>query len=160
MTIVDTVIEANARRKEAMVERIVAAAGGSLAGKTIAILGLTFKPNTDDMREAPSLVIVPGLQESGREDPRLRSRRHGGGGKIPGRRRLCGQCLDCIKGADIAVILTEWDQFRALDLQRMAEHLKDKVLVDLRNIYSPEEMAGSGLAYHSIGRGSNKKPAG
>ncbi len=155
ITIVDTVVEANAKRKEAMVDRIVAAAGGSVAGKTIAVLGLTFKPNTDDMREAPSLVIVPGLQKLGADvrafDPEGMEEAE----KFLTGVAFSGTAWSCLEGADIAVILTEWDQFRALDLKRMATTLKDKVLVDLRNIYSPEEVRGTGLSYHSIGRPTN-----
>ncbi len=152
VTIVNTVVESNARRKQAMVERIVAGAGGSVAGKTIAVLGLTFKPNTDDMRDAPSLVIVPGLQKLGATirafDPE---------GMEEAAKLLSGVdfrkgAFDCIDGADIAVILTEWDQFRALDLDRVATALNDKVLIDLRNIYPLEEVAQSALRYFSIGR--------
>jgi len=152
VTIVDTVIEANARRKEAMVERIVEAAGGSVAGKKVAILGLTFKPNTDDMREAPSLVIVPGLQEKGATIRAFDPEGMEEADKYLADVTYLESAWACLEGADIGVILTEWDQFRALDLGRVAGLLKDKVLVDLRNIYSREEARESGLSYHSIGR--------
>lgn len=152
ITIVDTVIDANKHRKAAMIDRIVSAAGGDVAGKTIAVLGLTFKPNTDDMRDAPSLVIVPGLQEKG-----ARIRAYDPEGMDEASEffegvEFCDGAYDCVEGADIAVILTEWDQFRALDLERLAGVLADKVLVDLRNIYPLDEIDGTGLSYHSIGR--------
>jgi UDPglucose 6-dehydrogenase len=152
VTLVDAVIEANTRRKHAMVDRIVEAAQGNISGKTVAILGLTFKPNTDDMRDSPSLVILPGLQAKGAKikafDPE---------GMEEAKQFLqdveyCENVYDCLEGADIAVILTEWDQFRALDLPRLAELLTDRLLVDLRNIYPIEEMAGTGLRYVSLGR--------
>jgi UDPglucose 6-dehydrogenase len=159
VTIVDTVVEANRRRKETMVDRIVNAAGGSVAGKQIAVLGLTFKPNTDDMREAPSLIIVPALQQMGASirafDPEGMEEAQ----KLLTAVTYCDNAWACMEGAVMAVILTEWDQFRALDLERMAATLKDRVLVDLRNIYSPQEADDSGLSYHSIGRPSPGKAA-
>lgn len=152
VTIVNTVVEANARRKQAMVERIVAGAGGSVAGKTIAVLGLTFKPNTDDMRDAPSLVIVPGLQKLGAKIRAFDPEGMEEAAKMLSDVDFRKGAFDCLDGADIAVILTEWDQFRALDLDRVAALLKDKVLVDLRNIYPLDEVAQSTLRYFSIGR--------
>ena len=152
VTIVDTVIAANEQRKKSMIGRIVNAAGGSVEGKTIAVLGLTFKPNTDDMRDAPSLVIIPGLQALGARirayDPEgmKEARKHFDG------LEYCNGAYDCIEGSDLAVILTEWDQFRALDLKRVAQMLRESTLVDLRNIYPIEETQGKGLNYHSIGR--------
>jgi UDPglucose 6-dehydrogenase len=135
-----------------MVDRIVEAAGGSVAGKTIAILGLTFKPNTDDMRDAPSLVIVPGLQAKG-----ATIRAYDPQGMHEAGRMLAGVdfrkgAYDCIEGADMAVIITEWDQFRALDFGRIKSVMKSNIVVDLRNIYSPDDMARHGFAYTSIGR--------
>ena len=152
VTIVDTVIESNRNRKHAMVDRVVHAAGGDVAGKTIAILGLTFKPNTDDMRDAPSLVIIPGLQEKG---AKIRAFDPEGMKEAANHLRdvtYCDGAYDCLEGSDIAVIVTEWDQFRALDLERVAELLNEKVLVDLRNIYPLEEIADTQLRYFSIGR--------
>ena len=137
-----------------MVGRILDAAGGSVKGKTISILGLTFKPNTDDMREAPSLVIIDGLQALGANirvfDPE---------GMEEAQKYLrdvtyCSGVYECLDGADMAVIITEWDQFRALDLERVGNCLKDRLLVDLRNIYPLDEVAGKGLHYFSIGRGA------
>ncbi|MEM0908225.1 MAG: UDP-glucose/GDP-mannose dehydrogenase family protein [Pseudomonadota bacterium] len=152
VTIVDAVIEANDKRKTAMADVVVDAAHGDVSGKTIAVLGLTFKPNTDDMREAPSLEVVPALQQAGAHvrafDPE---------GEHEARKLLTGVeyapgPYECLEGADLAVIITEWDQFRALDLTRVAELLKDKLLVDLRNIYRAEDAARAGLKYRSIGR--------
>jgi UDPglucose 6-dehydrogenase len=151
--IVATVMEVNDARKRAMVNKVMSACGGSLHGKTIAVLGLTFKPNTDDMREAPSLVIVPSLEAQGARvrayDP------HG----MAEARKLMPQLetttdpYACIEGADAMLILTEWDQFRALDLDRVKKALRNPMVIDLRNIYRPAELAAKGLSYVSVGRG-------
>ncbi len=153
--IVDTVIDVNNKRKQAMVERIVKACGGNVVGKTIAILGLTFKPNTDDMRESPSLVIVPGLQKLGATirafDPEgMEEAKKEFAGAQP--IHYCTDAYDCMDGADAAVLLTEWDQFRAFDFERVVELLKSPTFIDLRNVYPLEEIASSGLDYTSIGR--------
>jgi UDPglucose 6-dehydrogenase len=150
--IVSTVMAVNDARKRAMVSKVVSACGGSLHGKTIAVLGLTFKPNTDDMREAPSLVIVPSLEAQGARvrayDP------HG----MAEARKLMPQLetttdpYACIEGADAMLILTEWDQFRALDFDRVKKTLRRPVVIDLRNIYKPAELAAKGLNYISVGR--------
>jgi UDPglucose 6-dehydrogenase len=151
--IVDTVIRVNNARKRAMADKIVAACGGSLAGKTVAVLGLTFKPNTDDMREAPSLVIVPALAALGARvityDP------HGmaEAAKLMPTLATAADPYACIEGADAMVILTEWDQFRALDLDRVKRALRQPVVVDLRNIYKPADMTERGFIYFSVGRG-------
>jgi len=151
--IVETVIEVNEARKLAMVAKVVAACGGSLSGKTVAVLGLTFKPNTDDMREAPSLVIVPALAEQGARvrayDPHGMAEAR----KLMPRLETAADPYACIEGADAMVILTEWDQFRALDLDRVKRALRSPVVVDLRNIYKPADMAENGLTYVSVGRG-------
>jgi UDPglucose 6-dehydrogenase len=154
ISIVETVIRANDARKRAMAEKILAACGGSLAGKTIAVLGLTFKPNTDDMREAPSLVIVPALAARG-----ARVRAYDPHGMAEARKLIpqletCDDPYACMAGADAMVILTEWDEFRALDLERVRRTLRSPVVVDLRNIYKPADMAENGLTYVSVGRGS------
>lgn len=152
MTIVDAVVKANDERKKAMAGRIIEACGGSVEGKTIAILGLTFKPNTDDMRDSPSLVIVPDLIAAGARvqayDPEGMEESKAHFSDL----NYCNDAYDCMEGADAAVIVTEWNEFRALDLERMENMLKQKVLVDLRNIYTLEEVSRTGLAYHSIGR--------
>jgi UDPglucose 6-dehydrogenase len=151
--IVETVIGVNDARKRAMADKIVAACGGSLQGKNIAILGLTFKPNTDDMREAPSLVILPALEQQG---ARLRAYDPQGmaeARKLMPRLETAADPYSCLEGADAMVILTEWDQFRALDLGRVKRALKGPVVVDLRNIYKPTDMAERGFTYISVGRG-------
>jgi UDPglucose 6-dehydrogenase len=150
--IVETVVAVNERRKKAMAARVVAACGGSVKSATIAVLGLTFKPNTDDMRDSPSLEIVPALQKAG-----ARVRAYDPEGMKEAKALLsgvewCRDAYDALQNADAAVIVTEWNQFRALDLARLRQVMKRPVLVDLRNIYRPDEMAAAGIAYHSIGR--------
>jgi UDPglucose 6-dehydrogenase len=152
VTIVDAVISANDRRKLQMVDRIVQACGGSVDGKTIAILGLSFKPNTDDMREAPSIVIVPGLQKLGASIRAFDPESMGEATRHLENISYTKDAYDCLAGADVAVILTEWDQFRALDLAKVSELLADKIFIDLRNIYRVEELTNTGLAYFSLGR--------
>jgi UDPglucose 6-dehydrogenase len=148
--IVEAVVAVNDARKAAMAERIEAAFGG-VAGKTVAILGLTFKPNTDDMRDAPSLAIVPYLQGKGAA---IRAFDPEGGREAKSRLNLemCQDAYDAICGADGVVILTEWNQFRALDLNRVKSLLKRPLMIDLRNIYRPDVMAKHGFDYHSVGR--------
>ncbi|MFK7903347.1 MAG: UDP-glucose/GDP-mannose dehydrogenase family protein [Nitratireductor sp.] len=152
LSIVDTVIASNEARKLSMVDRIVSACDGTLDGKTIAVLGLTFKPNTDDMRDSPSLVIVPELIKRGAKvkafDPEGMSEAKHMMPEI----EYCENSYDCLSGANAAVLVTEWDEFRALDLQKMSSLLEDKTFVDLRNIYRPEEFEGSQIKYSSIGR--------
>jgi UDPglucose 6-dehydrogenase len=151
--IVDTVIRVNDARKRAMADKVVSACGGSLDGKTVAVLGLTFKPNTDDMREAPSLVIVPTLEARG-----ARVRAYDPHGMAEARKLMpsletAADPYACIEDADAMVIVTEWDQFRALDLDRVKKALRSPVVVDLRNIYKPADMAERGFSYVSVGRG-------
>ena len=133
-----------------MIGRIEEALGGSVDGKTIAVLGLTFKPNTDDMRDAPSLVIIPGLQEKGAAIRAYDPEGMEEAAQLLQNVTYCEDAYDCMQGSDAAVILTEWNQFRALDLHRMKELLTKPVLIDLRNIYPLEEVEG--FDYHSIGR--------
>ncbi len=152
--IVNAAVSSNDRRKRVMSRRLIAACGGSVEGKTIAVLGLTFKPNTDDMRDSPSLDIVPALQNAG-----ATIRAYDPEGMKEAARLLddvtfCADAYDAMDGADAVVIITEWNQFRALDLDRARALLKQPVMVDLRNIYRPEELDGTGFAYHSIGRGA------
>lgn len=148
--IVEAVVSVNESRKMEMAEKIIAAFGG-VEGKTIALLGLTFKPNTDDMRNAPSLVIVPHLQAEGAKirafDPE---------GMSEAKRHLnieyCDDAYQALDGADGVAILTEWNEFRALDLSRVKAILKQPLMVDLRNIYRPADMAAQGFTYISVGR--------
>jgi UDPglucose 6-dehydrogenase len=158
LTMVERVLEINDSRKRGMAERIAAACGGDVAGKTIAVLGLTFKPNTDDMRESPSLSILPLLMEAGATirafDPE---------GMIEAKKLLpdldyCDDAYQAIDGADVLVLLTEWNEFRALDLARVKSLLRAPVVVDLRNIYQPQEMTEAGFVYHSIGRATVEPP--
>jgi UDPglucose 6-dehydrogenase len=154
--IVSAAVTANEQRKSAMAERIVDACGGSLVGKTVAVLGLTFKPNTDDMRESPSLDIVPALQRAG-----ATVRAYDPQGMKEARRLLpdvvfCDDAYDAMDQADAVTIITEWNQFRALDLERVKALLKTPLMIDLRNIYRPEEVEGLGFTYRSIGRGVHR----
>lgn len=150
--IVETVAAVNAARKKAMAGKIIKACGGDVRGKRIALLGLAFKPNTDDMRDAPSLDIVPALQAAGAEiiayDPESMEQAKP---LLPGI-AYAESAYACMEGADALAILTEWDMFRALDLKRIKAALKSPVVVDLRNIYRPEEMRAAGFAYTSVGR--------
>ncbi|WP_420538856.1 UDP-glucose dehydrogenase family protein [Oceanicaulis alexandrii] len=150
--LVETTIDINDKRKEAMAERIVKACGGSVDGKSIAVLGLTFKPNTDDMREAPSLDIIPALQKQG-----AKIRAYDPAGRVEAKKLLDGVTFEagpylCADAADALVIVTEWNEFRALDLDHLRSTLKHPVIVDLRNIYEPEEMRAAGFEYISVGR--------
>ena len=150
--IVDTVVDVNAERKKAMAGKVIAAMGGDVSGKSIGVLGLAFKPNTDDMRDAPSLDIIPALINAGASvkayDPEaMEEASHMMDGIT-----YAQNPYDALEGADAMVIITEWDQFRALDLERVKSTLNGNVVVDLRNIYSPEDMQRRGFEYSSIGR--------
>ncbi|MBL8662151.1 MAG: UDP-glucose/GDP-mannose dehydrogenase family protein [Candidatus Odyssella sp.] len=152
LRIIETVADINAKRKKSMAARVIAACGGGVAGKTIAVLGLTFKPNTDDMRESPSLDIVPALQAAG-----ARVKAHDPEGMDEAKKLLpdveyCAGPYEAMQGADALVIVTEWNAFRSLDIARMKAALKAPVVVDLRNVYNPREMAAAGFRYSSIGR--------
>ena len=152
LSLVEQVEKVNTERKIAMVGRIEAAAGGSMRGKTVGVLGVTFKPNTDDMREAPSLVIFPMLQARG---ARIRAYDPQGAAKaqdlLPNV-AWCDSALDAAEGADILVVLTEWNEFRALNLARMRQAMLGNALVDLRNMY-PETLAQeAGFVYYGLGR--------
>lgn len=152
--IVEAVVEINTRRKQQMADRVAEAMGGSLAGKTVAVLGLAFKPNTDDMRDAPSLDIVPALQAAGATIRAFDPASMHEAGKSLKNVTFCKDAYDALDGADIMTILTEWNEFRALDLDRVKRLLKNPVMVDLRNIYKPHQMAREGFTYLSIGRQS------
>jgi UDPglucose 6-dehydrogenase len=151
--LIETTVEVNDARKKAMAGKVAAALDGELAGKTVALLGLTFKPNTDDMRDAPSLEVAPALIAMGARvqafDPEgMAEAAH----LLPGVTFKAGP-YEAVEGADVVVILTEWDQFRALDLNRVKGLLRQPVMVDLRNVYRPEDMRARGFRYASIGRG-------
>ncbi len=150
--IVEAVMQVNDNQRQVMVDKIVKALGGELEGKTIACLGLTFKPNTDDMREAPSLVILPALMNKGAKvrayDPAGMEEAEQ---MIPGL-VLCDNANHAAEGADALVLMTEWNQFRNLDWARLKDLMADRVVVDLRNVYKPQKVRKLGFDYHSVGR--------
>jgi UDPglucose 6-dehydrogenase len=151
--IVESVIEVNAAQKARMVKKIRDALGGSEAGKTIAVLGLTFKPETDDMRDAPSLSILPPLMEKG-----ATIRAHDPHGMeeakklLPGGIAYCGDVYETFTGADAVVLLTEWNVYRGLNLHRIKSLMKKNVFCDLRNVYEPTQMEAIGFEYFCVGR--------
>jgi len=150
--LIEATVRVNSARKQKMAQKIIEAVGGNVAGKTIAVLGLTFKPNTDDMRDAPALEIVPTLQAEGAKvrafDPEgMNEAKH----MLKDVQFATGP-YDCVQNADAVVIITEWDQFRALDLDRIKDALKTPTVIDLRNIYRPDEMRAKGFKYVSVGR--------
>ncbi len=150
--LIETTVRVNSARKQKMAQKIIAALDGNVKGKTIAVLGLTFKPNTDDMRDAPALEIVPTLQAEG-----ARVRAFDPEGMNEAKHMLkdvtfASGPYDCVQGADAVVMITEWDQFRALDFDRIKDALKAPVVIDLRNIYRPEDMRAKGFTYVSVGR--------
>jgi UDPglucose 6-dehydrogenase len=150
--LIETTVRVNSARKQKMAQKIIEALDGNVKGKTIAVLGLTFKPNTDDMRDAPALEIVATLQSEG-----ARVRAFDPEGMNEAKHMLkdvtfASGPYDCVQGADAVVMITEWDQFRALDFDRIKDALKAPVVIDLRNIYRPEDMRAKGFTYVSVGR--------
>jgi UDPglucose 6-dehydrogenase len=150
--IVETVASVNEQRKRAMGRRVIAACGGSVRGKRIAVLGLAFKQNTDDMRDAPSIAIVAALQDGGAQITAYDPEAIGTAREVLSGVEYAKDAYDCAVGADALVIVTEWDMFRALDMKRLKEVMKAPIIVDLRNIYRPDEMRSHGFEYSSIGR--------
>ena len=152
MRLVETTVAINEQRKRAMSRKVIAAVGGDVRGKTIGVLGLTFKPNTDDMREAPSIDIIQGLVDKGAHivafDPQGT---HAAKDLISGI-EYGSDAYDVAKGADAVVLITEWNEFRSLDLPRLRDAMKSPVFVDLRNVYRREEMVRHGFTYSSVGR--------
>ena len=152
--IVNEVVTYNDARKRSMADRVEAAADGDIKGKVIAVLGLAFKPETDDMRDSPSLDIVTALAEKGAVirayDPKAMEEAEP---LLPDTTDFTASATECLTGADIAVIVTEWNEFRALTPAHFLDAMNGKTLVDLRNIYRPSDMREAGLRYHSIGRG-------
>jgi UDPglucose 6-dehydrogenase len=146
LRIVEAVVAVNDARKRAMARKVASALGGELRGKTIAVLGLTFKPNTDDMREAPSIPLITALQDMGAKvrayDPTGMEQAK----PLLANVAFCKDAYDCAQGA------SEWEQFRALDFARLKKAMERPVLVDLRNIYRPEEVARHGFVYEGVGR--------
>jgi UDPglucose 6-dehydrogenase len=152
LRIVEAVAAVNDARKRAMARKVSAALGGELRGKTVAILGLTFKPNTDDMREAPSIPLITALQDMGAKvrvyDPVGMEQAK----SLIGNITFCNDSYSCAEGASALVIVTEWEQFRALDFDRLKGVMVQHVLVDLRNVYRPDDITRHGFVYESIGR--------
>jgi len=150
--LIETTVEINDARKRAMADKIVKAMGGDVTGKTIAVLGLTFKPNTDDMRDAPSLDIIPALQSAGAKirafDPAGRAEAE----KLLTNVEFTSGPYLCAEGADALVIITEWNEFRALALDKLKATMSGQVMVDLRNIYTPDDVRKHGFDYVSVGR--------
>lgn len=150
--LVETTVAINNHRKKAMADRIIKACGGSVHNKTIAVLGLTFKPNTDDMRDSPSLDIVPALVQGGAKvrvfDPQ---------GMIEAKKLIsgvvwCEDAYDAMKNADVMTIITEWNEFRTLQIDKAKEMMKGRIIVDLRNVFDPDDLRKEGFIYMSIGR--------
>ena len=152
MRIVEAVTEINAARKKHMAQKVVDACGGSVDGKTIAVLGLTFKPNTDDMREAPSLDIVSALQAAGATVRAFDPAGMGEAKAVLDGVVWCDNAYDTMIDAEALTIITEWNEFRALDFDHVKSLMKRPVMVDLRNIYNPDEMAAAGFHYTCVGR--------
>jgi UDPglucose 6-dehydrogenase len=153
--IVEAAVEVNSAQKARMIKKIRDSLGGHVAGKTIGVLGLTFKPETDDMRDAPSLTILPALFEKGAKiqvhDPQgMKEARHylpAGIGYKENQYQVCEE-------ADVLVLMTEWNQYRALDLDKVKSIMKTPIFVDLRNVYEPQEMKALGFSYFGVGRSS------
>jgi UDPglucose 6-dehydrogenase len=157
LRIVEAVVAVNEARKRAMARKVSAALGGDLRGKTVAVLGLTYKPKTDDMREAPSIPLVTALQDMG---AKVRAYDPVGVAQakvVMNNVTFCDDAYSCAEGAAALVIVTEWEEFRALDFARLKTAMKQHVVVDLRNIYRPDEVTRHGFVYESVGRGN--KPA-
>jgi UDPglucose 6-dehydrogenase len=154
LRIVETVVAVNDQRKRAMARKVAAALGGngSVRGKTIAVLGVTFKPNTDDMREAPSIPLITALQDMGAEIRAFDPVGMPQAKKVMQGVTFCNSAYACAKGAHALVIVTEWEQFRALDLKELSSLMASSVIVDLRNIYSPDEVRRHGFHYCGVGR--------
>ncbi|PCG10105.1 UDP-glucose/GDP-mannose dehydrogenase family protein [Sphingomonas ginsenosidimutans] len=150
--IVEAVVAVNDTRKRAMGRKIIAAMGGDVRGKTVAVLGLTFKPNTDDMRDSPAIAVIQTLQDAGATVKAYDPEGVEQAKKVLDNVDYCDGPYSAIEGADALAIVTEWDEFRALDLARVKSLLASPVLVDLRNIYIPDEVRAAGFDYTSIGR--------
>ena len=152
LRLVETVVDINDKRKKAMAQRIIAACDGNVSGKTVALLGLTFKPNTDDMRDSPSLDIVPMLHHARAIVQAYDPEGMGEAEKLLPHVVYCPDAYAAIKDADVLVILTEWNEFRALDMNRVKGLMKAPVVVDLRNVFDPKDMRDAGFQYSCIGR--------
>tara|TARA_R110002051_G_scaffold173046_3_gene243248 strand:+ start:85 stop:1377 length:1293 start_codon:yes stop_codon:yes gene_type:complete len=150
--LVETTVQVNDARKKAMADRVARALGGDIAGKTVALLGLTFKPNTDDMRDSPALDVVPALVARGARVQAFDPEGMAEAARLLDDVQFTDGPYEAVAGADVVVILTEWNQFRALDLDRIKLLMRQPVMVDLRNVYRPDDMRARGFHYSSIGR--------
>ena len=157
-TIVENVVTANEARKRALADRIQQAAGGTLAGKKIALLGIAFKAETDDIRDAAALTVIPELQKRGAALAAFDPVAMDNGRQAFQSVQWCADAYSAALGADVVVILTEWNVFRGLDLGRLARDMREPVMVDFRNLFTVGDVKGSGLVYHSIGRASVLPP--
>ncbi|ALN72224.1 UDP-glucose/GDP-mannose dehydrogenase family protein [Aureimonas sp. AU20] len=153
--IVETVAAVNEQRKRSMARRVIEACGGSVRGRTIALLGLTFKPNTDDMRDAPSLAVATALQDGGARVRAFDPEGMGQAALVLNDIAYAADAYGCVEGADAVVLVTEWNTFRALDLDRIGAAMKGRVFVDLRNVYKRAVMEAKGFQYHDVGRGGD-----
>jgi UDPglucose 6-dehydrogenase len=158
--VVDVVVQVNEARKRAMGRKVLKAMGGDPRGRTVAVLGLTFKPNTDDMREAPSLSIIRALQDAG-----CKIRAHDPEGEEQARELLtdvtfADDAYEAARGADAVALVTEWDEYRGLDLKRLADAMATPVFVDLRNVYQRSEAEAAGFSYEAVGRGAREVDGG
>jgi len=151
-TIVEQVIEVNGKRKKKMAHKVIDFCGGSVAGLTVGVLGLTFKPNTDDMRDAPSLDIVPALQAAGARIVAFDPEGMTEAGRLLSGVTFAKTAYEAAAQADVLVVITEWHEFRGLDPRRIKEAMRQPRIVDLRNIFNPEEMRGLGFTYEGVGR--------
>ena len=151
--LVEATVAVNEARKAGMAARIMQACGGTVRGQTVAVLGLTFKPETDDLRDAPSLPIIRRLAEQGASvrafDPVGMA---GGRAVLPEGVTYCADAYDAAQGADVLVVVTEWNEFRALVPERLRRAMRGRLVMDLRNVFDPAAMAKAGLTYHGIGR--------
>jgi UDPglucose 6-dehydrogenase len=152
LRIVEAMISVNEKRKRAMADKVREAMGGNVRGKTIAVLGLTFKPNTDDMRDAPSIPLISALQSMGANirayDPIGMTQAKA----VLNNVTFCDTAYSCAEGASALVIVTEWEQFRALDFERLKQVMTEAAVIDLRNIYRADEITRHGFSYDSVGR--------
>ncbi len=153
VSLVETVVAVNDKRKKAMAQRVIAAAGGDVKGKKVAVLGVSFKPNTDDMRDSVALDVIPALQKAGAVVQAFDPVAMKEASKLLPEVHWMKDTYDALQGASVAVILTEWNEFRSIDFDRAKQLMAVPVLVDLRNIYKPDEVEKQGFAYSSIGRG-------
>ena len=158
LRILEAVAAVNDNRKRAMARKITAVVSGGLREKNVAVLGLSFKPNTDDLRESPSIALITALQDMGAHvrafDPVAMDQAK----LVMPKLTYCESAYHCAEGADVLVIVTEWEQFRALDLDRLRNVMASPTIVDLRNVYHPEEMQRHGFAYACVGRANNLMP--